>query len=138
MSRKGVEWLQDRLEVLVRILEEVLDVLQTGNSAYSFLVSDGVSVSAMRKRADKRGDPAHDHEMNYILELSRDGKILGGEWTKDPTYAWGDDSKKAHPDFLWAAIKPAGYGGRIQRRNPPTDDSYSLPYPDRFAQIDLA
>ena len=30
---------------------------------------------------------------NYILEVDRDGKIIGGEWV--------GSSKKSHPDFLW-------------------------------------
>ncbi len=76
-----------------------------------WMVSDGVSAYKMMQRADQRGVSPHETKLNYVLELDGEGKILGGEWTKDPTYSWGDDSKEAHPDFLWAAIKPAANGG---------------------------
>jgi hypothetical protein len=71
------------------------------------MVSDGVSAQQMRVRADRRPVELHWTEMNYILELDASYNILGGEWIRNQSFAWGEDNKAAHPDFLWMAIKPS-------------------------------
>ena len=42
----------------------------------------------------------HSSYYSYILELDRNGHIIGGEWTSD--------SIKDHPDFLWLPTKKHG------------------------------
>ncbi|MCB9555666.1 MAG: hypothetical protein H6707_06145 [Deltaproteobacteria bacterium] len=69
-----------------------------------WMISDGVSASAMLKRADQRGVSPDATTLNYVLELDGMNRILGGEWIKNPSYTW-EDSKKLHPDFLWMGIK---------------------------------
>jgi hypothetical protein len=75
-----------------------------------WMVSDGVGDSEMVKQAFARGTAPHEHELNYILELDDAGKILGGEWSKNPTVTWGQDSKELHPDFFWMAVENRGAG----------------------------
>lgn len=75
-----------------------------------WMVSDGVPANQLHLRADQRSISPHEVDLNYVLELDANGKILGGEWTKDPETTWGEDSKKLHPDFLWMALNPQGYG----------------------------
>ncbi|MBK7860462.1 MAG: hypothetical protein IPJ65_17985 [Archangiaceae bacterium] len=46
---------------------------------------------------------------DYVLELDRNGKIIGGEW--------GQSSQKSHPDFVWLPLGPAAdsaAGGAIK------------------------
>src|SRR5690606_29435442 len=75
-----------------------------------WMISDGVSDSQMLKRADQRSVSPHETELNYVLEMDANDVILGGEWIERPEVTWGTDNKKLHPDFLWMAIDPVGYG----------------------------
>ncbi len=74
-----------------------------------WMVSDGVSQSEMMKVASDRNVQPHQVELNYVLELDNKDVILGGEWIESPV-ALGPDNKKLHPDFMWMAIDPTGYG----------------------------
>lgn len=92
------------------------------------MVSDGVSDSKMLLRADQRNVSKHVTELNYVLELNASDEIIGGEWTKDPSTTWGDDSKKLHPDFYWAAVNPVGYGESADDTGG-SDDNPHIAYP---------
>lgn len=75
-----------------------------------FMVSDSVGPTELLRRADTRDiDPVR-VELNYVLELDANNRILGGEWIDDPTVAWGEDSKQLHPDFMWMALDHQGPG----------------------------
>lgn len=75
-----------------------------------WMVSDSVTQYELLKPADERFTPKSEVELNYVLELDGEGKILGGEWIENPELSWGEDSKKLHPDFAWMAIKASGWG----------------------------
>jgi hypothetical protein len=55
-----------------------------------------------------------DLELTYVLELSKDGDILGGEWVGAP-------SRNSHPDFLWVALEPSTPNGTRFVGNPHVD-----------------
>ncbi|MFH1130736.1 MAG: hypothetical protein V1754_05335 [Pseudomonadota bacterium] len=73
-----------------------------------WMISDGVSASQMLLQASERDVSPHEATMSYVLELNGAGEILGGEWTKAQQDYWVD-SRKAHPDFLWKAVKVNGW-----------------------------
>lgn len=75
-----------------------------------WMISDSVPANELTRRADTRDvDPVR-VELNYILELDNNDRILGGEWIQDPTFAWGENNKELHPDFMWMALDPQGPG----------------------------
>jgi len=74
------------------------------------MISDGVPVGELLRRADQRDVDPHNVELNYILELDANDRILGGEWIEDPTVTWGSNSKELHPDFIWMAVDAVGWG----------------------------
>lgn len=78
-------------------------------SASYWMISDSVPTQQLFVRADQRSIDPVQVRLNYVLELSADGRILGGEWTEDPNFSWRD-SKELHPDFMWMALEPQGYG----------------------------
>jgi hypothetical protein len=104
-----------------------------------WMVSDGVEDSVMLKNAFQRGTAAHETELNYVLELDDTGKILGGEWSKDPGYVWGegDASKEVHPDFLWAAVEYRGAGEDDDDMGGDDDNPY-VSYKKARALLDCA
>ena len=63
----------------------------------------------MLKRADERGDHTRKIPLDYVLELDREGEILGGEWLRRPVYT-GRDGKERHPDFYWMPAGSVGEG----------------------------
>lgn len=74
------------------------------------MISDSVGPEELLRRADTRDiDPVH-VQLNYVLELDANDRILGGEWIDDPTFTWGEDSKQLHPDFMWMALDHQGPG----------------------------
>jgi hypothetical protein len=74
------------------------------------MISDGVPAWDLVNRADQRSLDPVDVELNYVLELDAEDRVLGGEWIEDPTVSWGEDSKELHPDFIWMATDPVGFG----------------------------
>ena len=59
--------------------------------------------SATREPTSPRIDRYTRHDSyHYILELTADGKIVGGEWV--------GGSRFNHPDFLWLPIRAGSYG----------------------------
>lgn len=74
------------------------------------MISDGVPAGELMRRADERDIDPHLVELNYVLELDSEDRILGGEWVEDPTVNWGPNSKELHPDFIWMAVDSVGYG----------------------------
>ncbi|RMH44993.1 MAG: hypothetical protein D6689_01000 [Deltaproteobacteria bacterium] len=89
-----------------------------------WMVSDGVSSYKMRLRADQRNVAPHEVELNYVLELDDSGKILGGEWIKNPETTWGEDNKKLHPDFMWMAVNHKGWGEQADDTGGNDDNPY--------------
>jgi hypothetical protein len=74
-----------------------------------WMVSDSVGASELLLRADTRSvDPVR-VELNYVLELDAQNRILGGEWIQDPV-ALGENNKELHPDFIWMALDHRGAG----------------------------
>ena len=55
-----------------------------------------------------------DMELTYVLELTNDGDILGGEWV-------GAASRRTHPDFLWVPLEPMKPNGTRFVGNPHLD-----------------
>ncbi len=75
-----------------------------------WMISDSVGPTELLRRADTRAiDPVR-VELNYVLELDAQNRILGGEWIDDPSVSWGEDSKLLHPDFMWMALDHQGPG----------------------------
>ena len=74
------------------------------------MISDGVPASELLVRADQRDVDPMRVELNYVLELDGDGRILGGEWIEDPAVSWGPNNKELHPDFIWMAVDAVGWG----------------------------
>jgi subtilisin-like proprotein convertase family protein len=54
-------------------------------------------------------DYTRDDQYHYILEIDKNGKVIGGEWL--------DQSHKNHPDFLWLPIAPGGGNPYIDMDN---------------------
>lgn len=75
-----------------------------------WMISDDVPVNQLLRPASERSVPQHRVELNYVLELDANDRILGGEWIQDPVVAWGSDSKELHPDFMWMSIGHQGWG----------------------------
>lgn len=75
-----------------------------------WMLASEVSAAALLTPPEQRQVRLADEELNYVLEMDGAGKILGGEWIKDPTVSGGVNGKKLHPDFLWMAVRPQGYG----------------------------
>jgi hypothetical protein len=118
-----------------------------------WMVSDGVNQTEMLKQADTRDIDLDDVALHYILELgplppSQGGgyEILGGEWIHRPSTTWGTDSKKLHPDFLWAGVRHNSHPYYENNddlandlNNPPTDgDNPFIAYSKVRAILDLA
>ncbi len=74
------------------------------------MISDSVGPEELMRRADTRDIAPVRVELNYVLELDANNRILGGEWIDDPTFSWGEDSKQLHPDFMWMALDHQGPG----------------------------
>jgi hypothetical protein len=74
------------------------------------MISDGVPASELLVRADQRDIDPMRVELNYVLELDANDRILGGEWIADPVVSWGPNNKELHPDFIWMAVDAVGYG----------------------------
>jgi hypothetical protein len=74
------------------------------------MISDGVPAHQLTTRADLRPIDPVDVELNYVLELDAAGAVLGGEWIEDPAVSWGPNNKELHPDFIWMATDPVGFG----------------------------
>src|SRR5690606_37314812 len=72
------------------------------------MISDGVPVSELGRRADLRSVHPVPVDLHYVLELDSSGRILGGEWIEAPTAFV--NSKELHPDFVWMAIDHRGAG----------------------------
>lgn len=103
-----------------------------------WMISDGVSSSAMLRRAGERDVQPQAEELHYVLELTRAGTIQGGEWIMEPeTALGGDDSKKAHPDFMWMAVAHRGWGEDGDDLGG-TDDNPYLAYSKVRALIDCS
>lgn len=73
------------------------------------MISDAVPENELLKRADTRNVDPHLVELNYVLELDEGGRIIGGEWIKDPVTT-GPNNQELHPDFAWMAVGAIGYG----------------------------
>lgn len=88
------------------------------------MISDGVPVDELMRRADEREVAPHNVELNYVLELDADGVILGGEWIEDPVVSWGPNNKELHPDFMWKAISAIGWGENQDDTGGDNDNPY--------------
>jgi hypothetical protein len=75
-----------------------------------WMISDDVPIPELLKPADQRNVPQHRVELNYVLELGANDRILGGEWIQDPVVPWGPNSKELHPDFMWMSVGHVGFG----------------------------
>lgn len=73
------------------------------------MISDGVPADELLKRADTRDVDPHRVELNYVLELDANERIIGGEWIKSPVTT-GPNNQELHPDFAWMAVNAIGYG----------------------------
>ena len=51
------------------------------------------SEASTKPHADDVDDFTRSDNYHYVLEVDKNGKIIGGEWL--------DDSQSSHPDFLW-------------------------------------
>jgi hypothetical protein len=58
----------------------------------------------------KPEDKSSSATYTYILELDKEGRIIGGEWT--------GTSIQSHPDFVWVAFEPAIGSGEASSANP--------------------
>ncbi len=74
------------------------------------MISDGVPEAELLKRADTRDVDPHWVELNYVLELDADNRIVGGEWIADPVTTGGPNNQELHPDFAWMAVDAVGWG----------------------------
>jgi hypothetical protein len=74
------------------------------------MISDSVGPSELLRRADTRDIAPVEVELNYVLELDANNRILGGEWIDEPTAIVGENSKELHPDFMWMALDHQGPG----------------------------
>ncbi len=64
-------------------------------------------------------------KLRYLLELTADDQILGGEWLGDPTSS-SPGSRDDHPDFLWVAFEPDQANGSRAMGNPYVDPAEVL------------
>ena len=88
------------------------------------MISDGVPAAQLLTRADQRAiDPVR-VELNYVLELNDNGDVLGGEWIEDPVASWGPNNKELHPDFIWMATDPVGWGEGSDDQGGDNDNPY--------------
>lgn len=74
-----------------------------------WMVSDSVGPAELLRRADTRSVEPVRVELNYVLELDNQNRILGGEWIEEPV-AMGENNKELHPDFIWMALDHRGAG----------------------------
>lgn len=74
------------------------------------MISDSVPPQELLRRADVRDLDPVEVELNYVLELDENDRIVGGEWIEDPVVSWGPNNKDLHPDFIWMATDPVGWG----------------------------
>jgi hypothetical protein len=102
-----------------------------------WMISDGVSASAMLEQAEQRGVEAQATDLNYLLELNTSGRILGGEWITEPEVSFGEDSRKLHPDFMWMAVKHRGSGEDSDDLGGDDDNPY-VAYSKARALLDCA
>lgn len=87
------------------------------------MISDGVPAQELLVRADQRDVDPHWVELNYVLELDAEGRILGGEWIEDPV-ASGPDNRELHPDFAWMAVDAVGWGEGSDDTGGDSDNPY--------------
>lgn len=71
-----------------------------------WMISDDVFGESLLLPAAERGVPLREVELDYVLEMDGAGRILGGEWIRDPQVSDGAGSKEMHPDFLWLPVRP--------------------------------
>lgn len=93
-----------------------------------WMVSDGVAANKLLLQAKQRNVPLQPVDLHYVLEMNDQGKILGGEWIQDPSSTWGENSKELHPDFMWMAIDPVGWGEGADDLGGNSDNPY-VSYP---------
>ena len=60
--------------------------------------------------AESRPPRLVEDQLHYVLEMDGAGRILGGEWIRDPSGLRGVNGKELHPDFLWITARPQGFG----------------------------
>ncbi len=101
------------------------------------MISDAVPVPELFVRADLRDMDPVEVELNYILELDADDRVLGGEWIEDPVVTWGPNNKELHPDFIWMAVDPRGYGEGSDDLGGDSDNPY-IAYSDARALLQCA
>jgi hypothetical protein len=92
------------------------------------MISDGVPAHDLVTRADLRPIDPVEVDLNYVLELDANGAILGGEWIEDPSVSWGENNKELHPDFIWMATDPVGFGEGADDTGGSNDNPY-VSYP---------
>lgn len=59
---------------------------------------------------ERRSAPLDEEPLHYVLEMDGAGRILGGEWIRDPDARLRANGKEPHPDFLWISVRPQGAG----------------------------
>lgn len=96
-----------------------------------------VSRASLLRPPLERATPVQELELHYVLEMDGAGRILGGEWIRDPELSGGLGNKLAHPDFLWLTHGPVGYGEGGDDRGGSSDNPY-LSYPNVRALLALA
>lgn len=60
--------------------------------------------------AERRPARLAEESFHYVLEMDGAGRILGGEWIRQPGALLGANGKELHPDFLWMSVRPQGFG----------------------------
>ncbi|MEX1363906.1 MAG: pre-peptidase C-terminal domain-containing protein [Nannocystaceae bacterium] len=88
------------------------------------MISDGVPEAELLVRADERNVAPHWVELNYIIEIDAAGRIIGGEWIKDPVTSGGPNNQELHPDFAWMAVDAVGWGEGSDDTGGDSDNPY--------------
>lgn len=101
------------------------------------LIAYQVSTAALLRPPATRATPLYEMELHYVLETDGAGRILGGEWIRDPEVPGGLGDKAAHPDFMWLPHGPAGFGEGADDRGGSIDNPY-LSYPNVRALLALS
>jgi hypothetical protein len=87
--------------------------------------------------ASSRSIPLREAELHYVLEMDGAGRILGGEWIRDPAVPLGLGNKALHPDFLWLPMRAQGPGEDADDRGGSGDNPH-LSYANVKALLSLA